>query len=579
MKKNIFWIILFLLANGCTNEPAETQYPTSAIKGREIGCFKSPSRSSLDEANETLPTGSTMTFYSQGGIHADELLFSYNGTIWEGETHPRWEDVHQEAITMSYCPPLYRNHQSFYQEGTLCDQLYAQTTTAYGNDIYLSFQHLFARIIFNVSDQLNLLINQIEFIPSSSVISIIPESGEISCQNSTTSILMERNEKGTYTFLIPPTTLSITIRIHTTTGEIHESLLDEYPFTSGHEYTCPIKRAGENPGISTVEDFIAFTHLINGESYGNRTLEEFGEKTGETTTYYLLNDLTFTSEESAQIKMIGMYGTSSTSQKRLFNDVFDGQGHSLNSLQYTHPTSGYYYSGLFSGISSSATIRNLIINQAVYNNPDDTNKSSFLAGINKGKIENCIIRNCEIEQIDEKNEFGSISSRNEGSIINCHIDNINLKIKTIYGNGITRYNYEGKIMNCAVTNCKFNKVQLGGGLICNRTRNGDIQNCYIAGSTSNTSKCNAISLVAEESNTIRCCFYPQAYTKAPVGTNYTSSPSDSLMKYGSQQAITEDNLFQVLNQWALGNGAQLYPEYSFCLWKKGESLPAVLVSP
>lgn len=51
----------------------------------------------------------------------------------------------------------------------------------------------------------------------------------------------------------------------------------------------------------------------------------------------------------------------------------------------------------------------------------------------------------QIEQIDEKNEFGSISSRNEGNIINCHIDNINLKIATNYGNGITRYNYGGKL--------------------------------------------------------------------------------------------------------------------------------------
>lgn len=579
MKRNIFWTILFLLTGGCTNEMIETSHHTLHIKGNEIGYFNSHSHSRLSETNETLPTGSNITFYSQGGIHADELLFTYNGTAWEGDTDLKWEDAQQQAITMSYYPPLYRSHQSFYQEGSLCDQLYASSTTTYGNDINLSFRHLFARIIFNVSSQLNSLIDQIEFIPSLSVINITPETGEISCQQSDTPILMKKDDGGAYVFLIPPATLSIAIRIHTTTGEVHETQLNEYTFASGHEYTCPIKQSGENPGISTVEDFIAFTHLINGESYEDRSLEEFGEKTGETMTYYLLNDLTFTAEESAQIQMIGMYGTSSTSQKRLFNDVFDGQGHSLNDLQYTNPTSGYYYSGLFSGISAEATIKNLIINQAVYNNPDDTNKSSFLAGINKGKIENCIIRNCQIEQIDEKNEFGSISSRNEGNIINCHIDNINLKIATNYGNGITRYNYGGKIMNCAVSNCNFSKVQLGGGLICNKTRDGEIQNCYITGSASSTSKCNAISLVAEESNIIRCCFYPQVYTKAPVGTNYTSSPSDSLMKYGSQQSITEETLPQVLNQWVLGSGSQLHPDLSFCLWEKGESLPAILVSP
>ena len=86
-----------------------------------------------------------------------------------------------------------------------------------------------------------------------------------------------------------------------------------------------------------MEDFIAFTHLINGEAYGERSLEEFGEKKGEKMNYYLLNDLTFTEEESAQVQMIGKYGTTTSSVKRLFDDVFDGKGHSLINLQFNAP--------------------------------------------------------------------------------------------------------------------------------------------------------------------------------------------------------------------------------------------------
>lgn len=576
MKRNIFWTILFLLTGGCTNEMIETSHHTLHIKGNEVGYFNSHSRSRLSEANETLPSGSTMTFYSQGGIHADELLFTYNGTAWEGDTDLKWEDAQQQAITMSYYPPLYRSHQSFYQEGSLCDQLYAPSTTTYGNDINLSFQHLFVRIIFNISSQLNSLIDYIEFIPSLSVTNITPETGEVSCQQSDTSILMKKNDGGTYAFLIPPATLFIAIRIHTTTGEVHETQLNEYTFVSGHEYTCPIKQSGENPGISTVEDFIAFTHLINGESYEDRSLEEFGEKIGETMTYYLLNDLTFTAEESELLQMIGIYGSSTGSRKILFNDIFDGQGHTLNNLHFEKVVGGYYYSGLFSGLSTTGIIRNLIINQAVYNSPNNTDRASFLAGINKGKIENCRIQNSSIENIDKNSEFGSISSRNEGIIINCHVNQIYLKKDLSYGNGITRYNYGGKIMNCAVTNCNFNKALSRGGLICNKTQNGEIQNCYLKGNTGNY---YAISLQAEENNIIRCCYYPQSDTRVPVGNNYVSSPSDSLMKYGSQQSITEETLPQVLNQWVLGSGTQQYPDLSFCLWEKGESLPAILVTP
>lgn len=74
-------------------------------------------------------------------------------------------------------------------------------------------------------------------------------------------------------------------------------------------------------------------------------------------TYYLLNDLTFTEEESAQVQMIGKYGTTTSSVKRLFDDVFDGKGHSLINLQFNAPVGGYYYAGLFSGISTTGAVK------------------------------------------------------------------------------------------------------------------------------------------------------------------------------------------------------------------------------
>ena len=49
-------------------------------------------------------------------------------------------------------------------------------------------------------------------------------------------------------------------------------------------------------------------------------------------TYYLLNDLTFTEEESTQVQMIGKYKRGDSSGKGLFNDVFDGQGYCLKNL-------------------------------------------------------------------------------------------------------------------------------------------------------------------------------------------------------------------------------------------------------
>lgn len=571
MNRHIFQKLLFLLLTiGCTNEFVSTRYNTLIVQGGEVSNFGSPSR---NEFIETLPAGSQLTFYSQGGIYADELLLSYNGNTWEGESTLEWEDTQQAADGMSFCPPLYRNHSSFYQDGILCDQLYARTTTQYGENIHLSFQHLFARVVFDVSSKLNRQISQIEFTPSLSVVNVIPESGEVICQETANSLLLERNDQGKYAFLVPPVNLSIDIRIHTTTGEYYDNRLETYSFSSGHEYTCPIKLADEEIGISTVEDFIAFTHLINGEAYGERSLEEFGEKTGGNMTYYLLNDLTFTEEESAQVQMIGKYGTTTSSVKRLFDDVFDGKGHSLNNLHFEQTVDGNYYAGLFSGISSTGVVKDLVLEQAVYNKENDTKNAAFLAGINRGEINNCMLQNCTVEIIRDDSDFGNLANWNEGIIINCHVDNVRLKNEIPQGNALTRYNQGGKIINCAVTNCNFSKAKNRSGLICSITKNGEILNCYLKG---NTSKNHAICLQATDSN-IRCCYYDSS-SKVPIGNLSTISPSDSIMRYVST-AEEKGILPTILNQWILDSGKRLFPHLTFLSWEKGETLPAILVSP
>lgn len=87
----------------------------------------------------------------------------------------------------------------------------------------------------------------------------------------------------------------------------------------------------------------------------------------------------------------------------------------------------------------------------------------------------------------------------------------------------------------------------------------------------------AICLQATDTE-IRCCYYDTG-TKAPIGNDYVVAPSDSIMKYGNLLSITENNLYQILNQWVRDSGARLFPDFSFLLWEKGETLPAILVSP
>lgn len=571
-SKILFSLLLILLAFGCKEEITDKLSAYWMIEGAEIAGFTTSSRNYT--AEESIPAGSTLTFYSQGGLRAEATVLSYNGTQWEGSLLPKWENTSQKAAVSAFCPPLYREQSDFYPEGQLCDQLMAQEECTYGENIHLSFRHLFAQIRFQVSYRLNQQLDRIEFIPSMSVSGIIPETGEVICQPISTTLCMEKNKNREYTFLVPPTLLSIRIRIHATDGTVYESTLENHPFQSGHTYTCPIKRPNDDLGISSVEDFIAFTHLINGEEYGERSLQEFGEKTAEIWTYYLNEDLTFTPEEAARVQMIGKYKKGDSAGKDMFNDVFDGQGHSLNNLRFEESVDGSFYAGLFSGISSTGTVKNLILRQAVYNKETDTKNAAFLAGCNLGEINHCLLQDCTIESIRDDSDLGCLTNWNEGTIMNCQVDNVSLKNKIPQGNIITRYNQGGKIINCAITRCNFSKATTKSENICSTTKNGEILNCYLYG---NSNKNYAVCIQAFNSR-IRCCYYPSGYTK-PVGGNDAVNLSDSIMPYGSGKSITQENLPQILNQWILDSGKRLFPHLTFCLWEKGETLPAVLVSP
>ena len=579
MNLKIQLILLLLLCTlSCCKESSEKISFPWFIEGTAIIPFSASSRTYTTE-QENILAGSSLTLYSQGGLQAEAVELSYNGTRWEGSGLPKWENTSQKATLTAFCPPFNRNQSVFYQDGQLCDQLIAQEECTYGESIHLFFRHLFAQIRFTVSSRLNQQLSQMEFIPSVSVTDINPETGEVICQPTATTLCMEKSKDREYTFLLPPATLSIQIRIHTADGTVYESTLEDYPFQSGHTYICPIKRVSDDLGISSVEDFIAFTHLINGETYGQRTLEEFGEKTGETMTYYLNEDLNFSPEEAALVQMIGEYGTAASSEKRLFNDTFDGQGHSLTNLRFEQSVNPNYYAGLFSGLSATGVVKNLTLNQAIYNKNSDTKKAAFLVGFNQGEINHCTLRDCTIECIPSKSSFACLTAWNEGTIVNCHVDRVELKSELPQGNALTRYNQGGTILNCAATDCLLNKVTTESGLLCNICEDGTIQNCYIKAKTgASYSHLHPICLTTRGNTLLRCCYYSSGFTRDPIGSPNEALQSDSIIRYGS---ITEEKelLPKILNQWILDSGKRLFPHLTFCLWEKGETLPAILVSP
>ena len=108
--------------------------------------------------------------------------------------------------------------------------------------------------------------------------------------------------------------------------------LETKSFTGNKEYTYHLKISEKTPGIMTAEDWIAFSQLINSNTftqYKGKTLDDFGETMNGITTYYLLNDIDFKDVDCTELKQIGYAQTN-----YYFSQTFDGQNHTP--LQYTY---------------------------------------------------------------------------------------------------------------------------------------------------------------------------------------------------------------------------------------------------
>lgn len=107
MKTNFFSLqlilVLLLCLGGCTLDTLLPTIQTTYIRGGKINGFHPSSRNSTPQS---LPVGSQITFYSQGGLTAEGTLLTYNGSYWEGDIDLTWNTEHSQAQTCAFYPPI-----------------------------------------------------------------------------------------------------------------------------------------------------------------------------------------------------------------------------------------------------------------------------------------------------------------------------------------------------------------------------------------------------------------------------------------------------------------------------------------
>lgn len=564
-----FTLILTPLFTACISEDDSLlEKPQFIITGNHKIAFQSAAGKQDRNLNPSgqLEAGSEISFFSKGGIEADNQTLTFNGSSWKGALSDTWIPGEKTAAVTAYYPTLSPN--LYQSDGTLTDWLYQKEEFPQTSQLVLNFSHLFSQISFHLQKELNDQAQEICFSPSVSVSSINPYTAQVSFKSEAHTLCIKKREDATYTFIVPPAAaVSIPIEIKCKEDKVYSTQLPSSNFESGTHYNCNILYDDGQAGIRTAEDFIAFSHLINGEAYKDRSLKEFGVSSNGKMVYRLKNDIHFTEEESKQMQVIG----SNRNEDKPFQDVFDGNNHELNGITLTTKSA---FAGIFGSVGTSGEIRNLHIKNITYNFPDKTsNYDALLCGKNEGLIHNCHADSCFITKTNADQEVGTICGLNNGSIINCSTQR--LDASRAYKVSCLAYASSGLIANCFVANCKYprDKKTSHASCLCHILfGSGRLWNSYVYENISGKNRIYALAYDIQDKPSIQNCYYSKRMKSGDI----SKAEQMNIKTYTND---TAEQIPNSLNDWINSQGSQFYPEFQFTLWQKGEQIPAVFVTP
>lgn len=575
MKYNHFYLGLSIfILNACNDNLTIVPTDETIIRGNICKqAYSSTDNKITSETLVPLPVNSQILLNASGNFTIQNQVFTYSGDQWVSSTPLHWTDSEEETSITALCPvwdDYVYTYENLYQENELEDILYVKENFPAGKEITLQFKHLFSMLTFHVSEELQKDLQEIEVTTPLTVSSVSPTSLIISFNQEkahTTSLSVNTSQE--YNFIIPPVeNLSLTLAVKTC-DKTWIKQLDPQTFTSNCRYEYNLKTMEELPGISTPEDLIAFSLLINNEIYkGNKTLKDFGDTANGITTYRLLNDITLTAEESAQIIPIGKSSACD------FEDIFDGQGHTLYNF-IINPTKG---GGLFGFIAPTGSVKNLNIDGASFTS---TGSQKTAAGLlvkhSDGELINCHIKNSTIiTKASTDTPTGAMAGMALETAINCSAESCTINAGANYAGGMFGQT-SGQIINCYSANNNITGSSYKGG-ICGKSNTGyptAIINCYIKSPQASSNNFGAF-LGAASTATVTHSFYESGYrpfVNEGKATNIYSFNTDFI----TSESLSVLNL---LNEWVKDNSS-LYPQTILLQWEKGndKDIPAIFIKP
>ena len=560
MKKFILLtqILLLSLLMACESDTPTLPSESKALAGNI---------STRSNTTETLGEGSRILLNARGGLTIENELFTYNNGAWSNENGHKWGSAEETTHITALYP---HDATSPYNGDALKDILISQATLPPGEtNVSLIFKHLFASFTLNVDETLVDMISTIQLTTPQKIASISPTTGEITLTESTNTTTLTGNGSGSYTFIIPPMQASIELGITLTNGKSQTYTLQRHCFESGLVYECRLRDWNMVPGIRDVNDFIAFSQLINGKSYGTYELSDFGERQSDGRMLYrLLADIDFRNQNLADLLPICY------DQNKSFNDIFDGSGYQITYLTINPSNS---VTGVFGRIGSKGIVKNLHLSHC--STPIVSSSSSagvgLIAASLSGIISNCSVTNGNITATDETYRTGALvgNAYTGSQIINSYVQNTTISSKGYLGCIVGAID-NGKIINCfSVLNELIGNSKNECGGFCGKAIQSNITNCYNYNLTFKNTTINGMVIGEGENSTLTFHYSDSRSPLLIYQDNNCKKENYAFFSINAENISTI--LCNRLNQWIKANQSSY--EYPFTEWKPDDSgnLPAI----
>lgn len=206
--KIIFSVITLFILSACVKESLTNPHNDNigdlsvTITGNSMWGFSN--KNSRAATISKIPENGQIKFYSQGGITADGDILTLENGQWTGLKNDKWNTSGNDASIAAYYPVINDFSQLYSENGELQDMVWCNTTAKLGDNVNLSFSHMFAKLVINIESELNDTVKDVKVKIPSKISDIDFYTGKLTFEKGgNADVTLPQKYNGKYEIFIP----------------------------------------------------------------------------------------------------------------------------------------------------------------------------------------------------------------------------------------------------------------------------------------------------------------------------------------------------------------------------------------